>query len=73
MQLTVKRASVEVLIANVDLVAKLDALGAALVAVREAHRDEMSAECWATINQAQERICAAMLLGNRRAAERLNG
>ena len=52
---------IEIRIGDVTLAAKLDALGAALVAVREAHRDGMPVECWAQINRAHEALGAAIL------------
>lgn len=44
-----------------DLAVKLDAIAAALGAVREAHRDTMSAEAWRLLGEAQARIVEAML------------
>lgn len=55
---------IEIRIASVDLVTKLDALGAAIAAVREAHRDDMSPRAWAALNRAQEAIAEAMLERN---------
>lgn len=53
--------AIEIKIANVGLVPKLDAIGAALTAVREAHRDGMPVKCWAAINRANEAIAEAIL------------
>lgn len=44
-----------------DLAPKLDALAAALGAVREAHRDAMSAGAWRLLGEAHARIAEAML------------
>lgn len=60
-----KRREIEIRIGNVDLATKLDAFGAALAAVREAHRGEMSVRAWAALNRAQESIAEAMM-SNRR-------
>ena len=51
-------------ITGVSLVAKLDAIGAALAAVREAHRDQMPQSCWQQLHLAQEAIVRAMLQAN---------
>lgn len=56
-----RHRAIEITIANVGLVPKLDALGAALVAVREAHRDGMPPKCWAALHRAQEAIADAIL------------
>ena len=56
--------AIEIRVANVDLTTKLDALGAALAAIREAHRDEMSVRCWAEMNKAQEALAAAIICAN---------
>ena len=53
--------AIEIKIGNVDLATKLNAIGAALEAVRLAHRDEMPVECWAALNQAEERIAEATM------------
>lgn len=53
--------AIEIKIGTTDLASKLDALGAAVGAVREAHRDTMSAQCWAELHRAQEALAAAML------------
>lgn len=52
---------IEIRISTIDPVKKLDAIGAVLAAVREAHRDEISPRAWAELNRAQEAIAAAML------------
>jgi hypothetical protein len=52
---------IEIRIANVDLAAKLDALGAAIAAVREAHRDEMSPRTWAALHRSQDALAEAIL------------
>lgn len=54
-------AAVEVNFGSGSLASKLDVLGAAIAAVREAHRDQMSPTCWASLNRAQEAIAEAML------------
>lgn len=51
----------EVGIRNVSLVEKLDVIGAAIGAVREAHRDVISPKSWAALNVAQEKIGEAIL------------
>jgi hypothetical protein len=66
-ELTQHRA-IDIRIANVTLTAKLDALGAALVAVREAHQGEMSVACWSAINRAHEQIAEAICQSTRRPA-----
>ena len=53
--------AIEIRIGNVGLVPKLDALGAAIAAVREAHRDEMSPASWAALNRAQDQLAEAIL------------
>lgn len=58
--------SLEIRIAEVSLVAKLDAIGAALAAVREAHRAEISPEAWSAVNRAQRAIAEAMTAAIRR-------
>lgn len=62
---------IEIRIANVSLAEKLDALGAALAAVREAHREGMPAECWAAINRAQKNIAQATIHAGARAGDRI--
>jgi hypothetical protein len=52
---------VRIEIAHVDLAVKLDALGSAVAAVRDAHRDGIPAACWAALNRAQEAIAEAIL------------
>ncbi len=52
-QAPAQRNAIEIRTANVDLGTKLDAVGAALVAIREAHRDAMPVKCWAAINRAR--------------------
>jgi len=59
-ELTARKA-LEIRIADVELPAKLDALGAALAAVREAHRDQITPKAWAALNRAQENIAEAMM------------
>lgn len=56
-----QRKKTEVRIADVPLSHKLDVLGASIAAVREAHRDVMSARCWAALNVAQEKIAEAQM------------
>ncbi len=58
-------AAIEIRIGNVSLAAKLDALAAALQAVRLAHRDDMSALSWAALNRAEAEIAEATLSLNR--------
>lgn len=48
-------------IPNVSLAAKIDLVGAALLAIREAHKDEMHADCWAALNRAGHELGAAVL------------
>lgn len=59
-----RKSAIEIRIANVDLATKLDALGAAIAAVREAHRYEMSARSWAALHRAQESIADAIISRN---------
>lgn len=59
-----KTATIEIRIADVDLATKLDALGATIAAVREAHRDVMSPKSWAALHRAQEAIAEAMIYAN---------
>jgi hypothetical protein len=54
-------APIEIKIANVGLVPKLDAIGAALCAIKEAHRDELSARAWFSIGEAESKIADAIL------------
>lgn len=56
-----KLKTLQVKIADVPLEQKLDVIGAAIAAVREAHRDEMAPHSWAALNIAQEKISEAML------------
>ena len=63
-KLPARPAAIEIKIGSVDLVSKLDALGAAIAAVREAHRFEMSAQSWSDLNRAQDAIAAAILNRN---------
>jgi hypothetical protein len=53
--------AIEIKIANVGLVPKLDALGAAISAVREAHRYDIPPKCWAALHRAQEALADAIL------------
>lgn len=53
--------ALEIRIGNVSLPAKLDALGAALAAIREAHRGDMPPKAWAALYRAQDAISEAML------------
>jgi hypothetical protein len=55
------RLSIEFKIADVPLGSKLDALAAALVCVREAHRDTMSPRTWEAINRALDALAAATI------------
>jgi len=57
-------APVEIRIGSASLVDKLSALGAALTAIREAHRDDMSPRSWAAINRAEGHIAEAILERN---------
>lgn len=57
--------AIEIRIGNVGLVPKLDAIGALLVAVKEAHRDEMSLESWRALQAAQDKIAEAILTVNK--------
>jgi hypothetical protein len=61
METLAKRGEIEIRIGNVDLTTKLDALGAALAAVREAHREQISPKAWAALHRAQENIAEAMM------------
>jgi hypothetical protein len=53
--------AIEIRIGNVDLTAKLSAIGAALEAVRLAHRDEVGARCWQAMQKAEAAIGEAIL------------
>lgn len=55
------RPEIGIRIGNVSIEAKLDALGAAIAAVREAHRDKVSNKQWAALHRAQEAIAEAMV------------
>jgi hypothetical protein len=59
-QLT-RRDQIEIRIGNVPLGWKLNALSAALVSIREAHRDTMAPACWAAINRALNNLGEAEL------------
>ena len=59
--LQVHRNQIEIRIGDVPLVAKLDALGAAVAAVRDAHGDTMSKKAWAAMHRAQNALAEAML------------
>lgn len=61
----VTRANIEIRIGDVPLAAKLDAIGALIAAVREAHRDTISVKGWAAMNRAQENIAEAILAGEK--------
>lgn len=56
--------AIEIRIGTTDLASKLDALGAAVAAVREAHRDTMSVRSWAAMNRAQDFLAEALLTRN---------
>ena len=56
-----KRDAIEIRIGDVSLAAKLDALAAALLAVRDAHRETMGAKCWPAINRALDNLAEATL------------
>ena len=62
----VKPAPLEIRIGNVDLPTKLSAVGAALQAVREAHRDEMGARTWSALQRAEAAIGEGILHVNDR-------
>jgi len=62
-ELSAKQA-IEIRIGDVGLAAKLDALGAAIAAVREAHGDQMPRACWEQMHRAQESIAQAMMSVN---------
>jgi hypothetical protein len=64
--LPARPAAIEIRIGNVDLVTKLDALAAAIAAIREAHRYEMSPAAWAALNDAQAALVRAILTKNER-------
>ncbi len=51
-----RKDAIQIRIGDVPLEAKLDALCAALQAVRLAHRDTMSVRSWAALNRAEEAI-----------------
>jgi hypothetical protein len=53
--------AVEIKIGNVPLTWKLDAIAAALDAVKQAHRDEMTPATWAAVNRAQDELGAASI------------
>lgn len=53
--------AIEIKIGNVGLVPKLDAIAAAIAAVREAHRNGMPVACWAALHRAQEALAEAIL------------
>jgi hypothetical protein len=65
-------AALEIKVGNVGLVPKLDAIGAFIAAVKEAHRDEMSAECWAALGRAQDQVAHATLTRNKGITGRLD-
>ncbi|MBL9187886.1 MAG: hypothetical protein JNK23_10430 [Opitutaceae bacterium] len=56
-----RRDQIEIRIGDVPLGWKLDAIGAALAAVREAHRGTMPNACWAALHRAEKEIAAAIL------------
>ncbi len=56
----------EITLPEGTLVQKLDLIGAMIDAVREAHRDEMSAASWRSLNEAQAKIADAILKRNER-------
>lgn len=56
-----RRNVVEIQIGDAPLGWKLAAIGAALAAVRDAHRDTMPVACWAEINRAHEALARAIL------------
>ncbi|MFA6962400.1 MAG: hypothetical protein WC205_16720 [Opitutaceae bacterium] len=58
------RTGIEIRIGDVPLPVKLDAIGATLAAVREAHGDTIPPRCWAAMHRAQEAIVDAMLAVN---------
>ena len=58
--------AIEIRIGNVDFVSKISAIGAAIAAVREAHREELSANSWAHLEDAQRSIAGAILDRNDR-------
>lgn len=55
------RLPLDLRVAPAPLAAKLDALGSALAAVREAHRDVMPPIAWGLLHEAQAKIAEAML------------
>jgi hypothetical protein len=55
-----RRDQIEIRIGDVPLAWKLDAIGAALLAVRDAHRDTMPPAAWAAINRANDAIGEAI-------------
>jgi hypothetical protein len=61
----ITRAAIEIRIGNATLVQKLDAIAAALVAVREAHRDTMNPRQWGAINRSLDSIAEAVLYDSR--------
>jgi hypothetical protein len=61
-----KPQAIEIKMSNVDLGAKLSAIGAALEAVRLAHRDEIGAQTWQDIQTAETAIAAAIFHRNDR-------
>lgn len=63
--------AIEIKIGTIDLASKIDVIGAAVVAVREAHRDGMSGQCWAAMNRAQEALAEALMSINADRALRL--
>ncbi len=52
---------IEIRIGNVPFEMKIDALGAAIAAVREAHRGLISDRSWAALHRCQENIGEAIL------------
>lgn len=64
--LSVKPQPIEIRIGDVDLIAKLSAIGAALEAVRLAHRDDMGCRSWTAIQRAEVAIGEAILHRNDR-------
>lgn len=55
------KPAIVISIPDVPLEMKLDAIAAALVAVRDAHRDTMPPDCWAAINSAADCLAEATL------------
>lgn len=61
----IRRREIEIRIPDGPLEQKLDCIAAALLAIREAHKDVMSPRAWGCLNLASEKIGEATLYLNR--------